>query len=133
MSHSLGEQKKHRDTGQRKVILETLQGLKTHPTANELHQIVQKKLSGIGLATIYRTLDYLSKTHQIIRLYSKNKEARYDGNITRHCHLICKGCNQIFDLDDIKSVRIRSEKLKKLGFKMEPIYLEIFGLCKKCQ
>ncbi|MBU0727307.1 transcriptional repressor [Patescibacteria group bacterium] len=52
---------KNRSTIQRKIILEELRKVHTHPSAYELYKLVSKKIPNIGLATVYRNLDYLEK------------------------------------------------------------------------
>lgn len=128
----MNRNKKIKKSEQRNIILEELQKMDTHPTAKEIYQAVQKRLPEIGLATVYRNLDILEKNNKIIKLRSKDKEARYDGKTAAHCHLICNKCQFIIDLFDVKKITIESEKLKKSGFKIEIRYAEMFGDCKNC-
>ena len=46
-------------TRQRAVILEELRKLTTHPTADELYQIVRARMPRISLGTVYRNLCFL--------------------------------------------------------------------------
>ncbi len=125
--------KKHRKSKQRKVILETLKSVYNHPTAKELYKLVEKKLPDIGIATIYRNLDLLEKQHKLIKLKNKkNGENRYDGKVEKHCHLICRKCNRIQDLMDVEKIIIKSKSFNKSGFKIDPLYTEIFGICRNC-
>jgi len=121
-----------RITSQRKLILEELKKVCTHPNAHQLHQLVLKQDSSIGLATIYRTLDFLEKNGLILKLQSTENEARYDGNVDKHLHLICKQCGDVIDIFDCKNIDIDSQELKESKFEPELDYLEISGLCKKC-
>ena len=41
-------------TSQRQVIIEELEKVKSHPTANEIYDMVRKRLPRIGLGTVYR-------------------------------------------------------------------------------
>lgn len=125
--------KDYRKTKQRKVILKELRKVCNHPTAEEIHKMVMRKIPNIGLATVYRNLDLMEKEGLILKLKSKNKQARYDGNTEKHWHLICKKCKQIIDIFDVKGVKINSQQLKKSGFIPSLDYLEISGLCKKCR
>jgi Fe2+ or Zn2+ uptake regulation protein len=133
MPKSIITNKKERNSEQRKMILDILKKDKTHPTAKKLYKTVQKQLPDIGLATIYRNLDYLEKKNKIIKLKSKEKETRYDGLTSKHCHLICKNCGNILDLMDIEEIVIESDQLKKSKFIIDPAYAEIFGVCSRCQ
>ncbi len=124
--------KKCRKSQQRKVILDELQKSTAHPTAKQLYQLVKKRLPDVGMATIYRNLDHLEKNNQVIKIGSKQNETRYDGKISKHCHLICRDCNHIIDLMDVDKIIIKSKELKQSKFKIDPNYAEIFGTCNAC-
>jgi Fur family transcriptional regulator, ferric uptake regulator len=47
-------------TNQRKIILEELQAVTTHPTADEIYGMVRQKMPRISLGTVYRNLEVLS-------------------------------------------------------------------------
>lgn len=123
---------KPRLTKQRKIILDELKKVCSHPTAEEIHKMVAKKMPQISLATVYRNLDFLVKSDQILKLNSKDKKARYDGTTDKHLHLICKKCGKVMDIFDCRKLIIESEQLKTSGFKVGCDYLEIPGRCKKC-
>ncbi len=123
----------HRITPQRKLILEQLRALKTHPTAIELYKKVCKKNPKINLVTIYRNLEFLEKYYLVLKLKSKDKESRYDGNPEKHCHLICQCCGKVKDLFDVKDIRFDSKEMNNSGFKLCLDNLEIYGICKNCQ
>jgi Fur family ferric uptake transcriptional regulator len=55
-------------TSQRQVILEELKKVKSHPTANEVYDMVRKRLPRIGLGTVYRNLDLLAERGIIKKL-----------------------------------------------------------------
>ena len=66
------ETRQHRMTRQRKVILDTLRRLKTHPTADEVFSIVRKQLPRISLGTVYRNLELLfNELSNLNRLFWK--------------------------------------------------------------
>lgn len=121
-----------RVTKQKTIIIEELKKVCSHPTAYQIYKLVKKKLPEIGIATIYRNLNCLVKNQLIIKLKTKGKETRYDGNTSEHCHLICKKCGHIIDIFDIKDISIKSKKLKESEFIVDYGWLEIHGLCNKC-
>ncbi len=129
---TLPKNRNYRVTPQRKIVLEEIQKVCTHPTAQEVFQMVQKVDPTIGLTTVYRSLDFLEKQNLILKLQSKNKEARYDGNPEKHCHLFCKKCGAVQDIFDVSDVKITSNELKKSGFTPEFDFLELHGICKNC-
>ncbi len=121
----------HRNTKQRQIILDELRKVFSHPTAREIHIIVKKKMPEIGFATVYRNLEFLEKQGEIIKLKTKDKEARYDGESKPHLHLICSKCGEVFDVDDFE-VSLQSKQIEKLEFKTDLNCLEINGTCKNC-
>ena len=69
-----------RMTRQRAVILEELRKVKTHPTADELYSIVRERLPRISLGTVYRNLDFLTESKEILKLESAGSIRRFDGD-----------------------------------------------------
>ncbi len=88
-----------RMTRQRAIILEELRKLTTHPTADELYQIVRFRIPRISLGTVYRNLCFLSECGEIIRLETPGSLNRYDGNTAPHQHIRCVNCGCIADVN----------------------------------
>ena len=87
-----------RMTRQRAVILDELRKLHTHPTADELFKIVRARLPRISLGTVYRNLDLLADTGQILRLEVAGYTKRFDGNLMPHQHVRCIACGRVADV-----------------------------------
>jgi len=87
-----------RMTRQRAVILEELRKLTSHPTADELFTLVRARLPRISLGTVYRNLDFLADTGQILRLEVSGYTKRYDGNLMPHQHVRCTVCGRVADV-----------------------------------
>jgi len=51
-----------RTTRQRKTILNTLRQTNSHPSADEIYELVRKQLPHISLDTVYRNLEVLAGT-----------------------------------------------------------------------
>jgi Fur family ferric uptake transcriptional regulator len=123
----------YRLTKQRRIILEELKKVCTHPTAESIYKIVRKRIKNISFATVYRNLDFLEKNGYVLKLKIKEKKARYDGESKPHRHLICKCCGKIIDIFDCRGIIIRSKELKACGFVPDCGCLEIPGFCKQCE
>jgi Fur family ferric uptake transcriptional regulator len=124
---------KMRMTMQRKVILEELNKLKTHPTAGELCQIVREKLPRISLGTVYRNLEILSRQGIIQKLDVGGTEMRFDGTVDNHYHLRCLRCGKV---DDIAMEPLGSLEMNvkgKTAYKVLGHRLEFLGVCPICQ
>ena len=62
------------------VILEELRKVKTHPTADELYAMVRTRMPRISLGTVYRNLDFLTESKEILKLESAGSIRRFDGD-----------------------------------------------------
>lgn len=126
--------KGRRLTKQRKMILDEMAKVYTHPTAEEIYEMVSDKMPKISLATVYRNLEALEEDGQVIKLNVKagNGKSRYDAHMEPHHHLVCKSCGCVEDIHDC-CCEIKSKALEKSGFTISTYYLEIPGICKKCK
>ena len=61
----LQKQSNLRMTRQRRVILEELCKVDTHPSADEVYVMVRKRLPRISLGTVYRNLEILTQSGEI--------------------------------------------------------------------
>ncbi|MBF0569626.1 MAG: transcriptional repressor [Candidatus Omnitrophica bacterium] len=120
---------------QRMKILEiVLQGTK-HLTANEIYKIVQRKYSGIGYATIYRTLRLLCEAGLCLELKCEDGVCRYEhaGDDVHHDHLICTKCGRFVEVVDPQIERLQEKLFKDNGFFPQRHRMELYGICKKCK
>jgi len=122
-----------RSTRQRRLILEELRGLTSHPTAAELHQIVRQRLPRISLGTIYRNLELLARTGAIRRLEANGGAARFDANTAPHGHLRCVRCGEIRDVHDVP-LDLEDAGFGDLdGYDTLGYRLEFVGVCPACK
>jgi Fur family transcriptional regulator, ferric uptake regulator len=127
------EQPPHRNTRQRQIILEELQGICSHPTAAALYEIVRHRLPRISLGTVYRNLELLSRLGIIRKLEFGAEEARFDGNVTRHDHVRCVNCGR---MDDIRTAPLDLPgglANDWSGYQILGCRIQYVGLCPACQ
>ncbi|OGV55665.1 MAG: hypothetical protein A2017_03020 [Lentisphaerae bacterium GWF2_44_16] len=122
------------NTNQRRIIIEELRKLDTHPTADELYIIVREKIPQISLGTVYRNLELLSKKGQILKLELTGKQKRFDGNIENHYHLRCTKCGRVVDIEIDDMLEI-DKKLNELvdRLSLDGYRLELSGICEICK
>ena len=119
-------------TRQRRVILEELRKHNHHPSADEVYELVRKRLPRISLGTVYRNLEILSERGEIQKLEFAGNLKRFDAHPDPHYHIRCDLCDRIDDapmslLKDIE-VRVSAEtEYRIIGHR-----LEFFGLCPEC-
>lgn len=119
-------------TNQRRVIVEELKKLKTHPTADELYMIVRRRLPQISLGTVYRNLDVLSEAGKVWKLELGGKQRRFDGNIKPHHHLRCVECGCVEDLELDGMGSVEETLARKVDGRIKGWSLEFHGFCEKC-
>ena len=120
-----------RMTRQRKVILDELRKVKTHPSADEVYEMVRKRLPRISLGTVYRNLEILSESGDIQKLEPGCSLKRFDGDTSEHCHIRCVRCDRIVDAP-LPDVKFDLEKVESTDFEITGHRLEFLGLCPEC-
>lgn len=124
-----------RNSKQRRVILEELSHLRTHPTATELFDIVRARMPRISLGTVYRNLDLLVQQGTVRRLDQGGGQTRYDADLHPHYHLRCVACDGISDVHTSGDVLDESVLEQVVELDMELVLglrLEIVGICRVC-
>jgi len=116
-------------TMQRLAILEYLEGTKSHPTANEVYVKVRKTCPTIARATVYNTLEALTKAGTILQLTVDPAAARYDADTEPHVHFRCRLCSMVYDID-AKQESCLGDMVK--GHRVESVRTYAFGVCASC-
>lgn len=120
-------------TEQRRIILEELKKVKTHPTANEVYDIVRRRLPRISLGTVYRNLEILSELGMIQKLELAGTQKRFDGMVENHYHVRCLGCGRVEDVPVAPFPMLDGALEGYGGYKVLWYRLEFMGLCPSCQ
>src|SRR4030042_1491506 len=125
--------KKLRQTDARRIILEEIKDLTSHPTADEVYEIVRKRIPKVSLGTIYRNLEVLSENGQIQKMEVGGTQKRFDGNTRNHYHLRCVACGRVIDLTakpwkEIEKTVSKLNDQEILGHR-----LELIGICLSCK
>ena len=121
-----------RMTRQRKIILEELSMLRTHPTAAELCALVRNRIPQISLGTIYRNLEILSRRGDIAKTDVPGQEMRFDANAVNHYHVRCTQCGRVDDLDLQLMDGLEERAEASCGYKLQGHHLDFFGVCSDC-
>jgi len=77
-----------RHTRQREAVFAALCATASHPTAEELHELVRQDEPGLSLATIYNSLEALSDAGFCRRLPCNGGPTRFDADLRRHVHVV---------------------------------------------
>lgn len=122
---------------QRNVILEIMKNTYDHPTADEVYVQASKKMPGLGIATVYRNLNQLAEAGEIVRIPVEDGKDRFDGQLEKHYHMLCKECGTLVDLyadeeeiQNLESMMAEVFNMKNDELEFAPIVLK--GVCDKC-
>ena len=124
-------EKNYRMTPQRKVILDELRKMHSHPTADEIYVMVRSILPHISLGTVYRNLEILSEMRVILKLEIDTHQKCFDGNNEEHHHIQCINCNRVYDINP-ETVKINYSENNPDGCKIIDYSIHFIGLCKEC-
>ena len=119
-------------TRQRQIILEELRKVVTHPSADEVYEMVRKRLPRISLGTIYRNLEILSENGDIQKLELGCTLKRFDGNAKNHYHIRCIQCDRMADAPAGFDVAVSHNLYHATDFKIIGHQLEFIGICPDC-
>ncbi len=120
-------------TPQRVAIYRELFNLKTHPTADEIFQIVKREYPNISFDTVNRTL--LTFSHigvlNVVEIFGGAK--RFDPKLKNHHHFHCTQCGKIVDFycRELDNLKMPQEVQKQFQVKSRRVVLK--GICKECQ
>ncbi len=118
-------------TPQRLAILEYLKGNTSHPSADEIYRSVSKKYQSMSFATVYNTLNALTKNGALRELTIDPERKRYDPDTSRHHHFLCVNCGKIFDVPE--DIRVDLPAAIKENFIVEGHHIEFHGYCPTCR
>jgi Fur family ferric uptake transcriptional regulator len=119
-------------TSQRQVIFEELIKVKSHPTANEVYDMVRKRLPRIGLGTVYRNLNLLAELGIIRRLEVGGEQKLFDGDISPHYHIRCIKCNRVDDIFIKMDRGLEKSAASCCDYKILDHHVQFSGICSKC-
>ena len=127
------DKKVRRNTRQRRVMLEELRKLSSHPTAAELYDITRRRLPRISLGTVYRNLELLAQVGLVRKLETSGSEARFDGNVDRHYHVRCVRCGRVDDAHGLPANPVKQEIKSLGGYEILGYCLQFVGICPACK
>ncbi len=121
-------------TGPRLAILDYLVRIKGHPNVQEICEGLRMESPGIGMATVYRTVDLLMEIGVLRALILKKSHLRYEVNWPgdHHHHLVCNGCGKVIEFGSCNFSSIVREIEKVTRYKVEEHNLEAYGFCPQC-
>ncbi len=127
----------------RQLILNVLSSTTEHLSAEDVYLTIHKTYPGIGLATVYRTLELLVQMRIVHKFDFGDGRARYelaDGSSKpHHHHIICTGCGKVIDYSDLPEEevqlvqKVEAALEQRHNFKIVNHQLNFYGFCQNCR
>jgi Fur family ferric uptake transcriptional regulator len=122
-------------TSQRRSVLNAITQSHEHLTPAAIHKRVCREHPGIGLVTIYRTLEILTELGLICEVHAGENCRSYliRRPSEHHHHLICSDCGRVMDFTDCDLSELEQRLAQETGFKIHSHLLEFLGQCRNCR
>jgi Fe2+ or Zn2+ uptake regulation protein len=124
----------YRLTEPRRIIVEIMASCERALSPVELFDLGRKSQPGLGLVTVYRTLEKMEELGLVQRVHQPDGCHTYLRAARGHQHLIlCQTCGKavLFDGDELTPLFTSVEN--STGFIIKEHWLQLFGLCANCQ
>lgn len=122
-----------RHTIQCALVLEAVDSLRDHATAEEVYEAVAKEHPHIGRGTVYRNLQKLAEAGEIMKVEVPGGADRYDHLTYKHYHVKCTKCGRVFDVDMPYEPNLADKIGDKHGFLLTGHTIMFSGVCPDCQ
>lgn len=126
-------QHKLKFTAQRETIIAEFLRSGGHLSAEELFRIVKKKAAGVGLASVYRTINSLVEAGLAVERRFLDRTSVYELHEPghHHDHLICMRCRKIFEFENEQIEEQQKKVAEGMGFTLKDHKLELYGWCQR--
>jgi Fur family ferric uptake transcriptional regulator len=121
-------------TPQRQAVIDTIVTSQDMLTPASIYEKVSNEHPDIGLVTVYRTLELLSRLGLICELHAGSTCPTYTAsNQEHHHHLICSACGKVVDFTGHDLEPLEDRLSRESGFMIQNHVLEFIGVCSTCQ
>ncbi len=124
----------YRLTGPRRTVVEIMARSERALSPLEIYDLARRQHAGLGLVTVYRTLEKLEDLHLIQRVHQPGGCQAFVAAFTGHQHLIlCSRCGrvQFFDGDNLDG--LFQSIGQQTGYQVHDHWLQLLGLCAGCR
>ena len=124
-----------RMTKQRVAVLEVLNSASEFRSAQSWHDELRATGSGVGLATVYRTLQSLAEAGAVDAVVIDTGETLYrrcQSGIEHHHHLRCRVCGNAVDIEMPDFEEWADRIAQSYGYSSIDHTVELTGVCAEC-
>jgi Fur family transcriptional regulator, ferric uptake regulator len=126
----------HRLGGARQSVVELLSRQDCCLSAQEIHDRLSSEGSGVGLASVYRTLDLLLGLGLVQRVDVGAGGQRFEPVVPggeHHHHAVCEACGRVTAFDDSTLEEAIDRLSDRLGHGISGHDVVLRGTCARCE
>ena len=126
----------YRLTAPRLAVVEVVAGSQYVLNPLEVYAMARKRYAGLGLVTVYRTIEKLEELGLLQRVHQPSGCQGFAAACLGHQHmLICRICGRVEyfqgELEQIDELLSFVEK--QSGYQIQEHWLQLFGTCDRCR
>lgn len=122
-----------RVTGQRVAVADALAAAGEPQSAEELWRRLRARRSGIGRATVFRTLEALVAAGLARRFEPAGHASTYVAcRSGHHHHLVCTGCGDVAEIGEAYVGPLAERVARDTGFLVDDARVDFYGRCAAC-
>ena len=121
-----------RATRQREAIERAFHDAERPLSPGEVHELAQRDVPNLGIATVYRNLKRLVDAQQIVPVNVPGEPPRYERSEAaehHHHHFHCRRCGRVFDIEGCPT---GLGSMLPPGFRAEDHEITFRGICADC-
>ena len=122
-----------RNTIQYSLVLEAVNTLRCHATADEIYHALVQQHPHISRGTVYRNLQRLSDLGEIRKREIPGSADRFDHICSNHYHAKCVNCGRVFDVDMEYKADLEKSIKDTHGFLFTGHDIVFRGICSECE
>ena len=122
--------------GARDAVIEHLAAQHCAVSAQEIHDSLRREGRGIGIASVYRSLEALQNLQLVQSFDTGTGERRYEAVAPggeHHHHVVCDDCERILPFEDPALERAIDKLAKRVPFAIAGHDVVLHGQCPDCQ
>lgn len=124
----------YKATPQRRAVIRAIANSIDHLTPADIYDRIHLDHPGIGLVTVYRTLEVLATLNLVCELHTGTNCPSYTLSIPQHHHhLVCSDCGKVVDFTGHNLTELEERLTRESGFRINNHILEFTGCCRTCQ
>lgn len=121
-----------RNTIQCALVLETVNKLRCHATADEIYEELIKEHPSISRGTVYRNLQRLCENGEVRKCEIPDGADRFDHLVSDHYHVECVKCGRVCDVDMDYMTGLEKSIKDTHGFTLTGHDIVFKGVCADC-